>query len=173
VSAHTILHSEEEIRARVEALARDIAKAPLKPDFATIVMSGAFVFAADLLRALSRQGLSLPVEFLWLRSYADRRSGGEVSVLAGPSERIRGRTVLVIDGVLDRGDTLAKARTLLMEAEAASTITAVAVDKMRSDAVLRSHHALFRGDEGFLIGYGMDDGGRERGLPYIATVRTA
>lgn len=170
MTAHNILYDEAEIRSRVGAVARDIARAALKPDFAVAILAGAFVFAADLLRALAREGLSLPVEFLWLRSYADKRTGGEISVLVGPTEKIHAKTVLLIDGVLDGGHTLAKAKELLFQAEAAAIITAVAVDKLRDDAVLKSDRALFAGTKGFLIGYGMDDAGAERGLPYIAAI---
>ena len=168
MTAHKILHSETEIRARVDAVAQEIARAPLKPDFAVAILAGAFVFAADILRALAREGLSLPIEFLWLRSYADKRTGGEISVLVGPTEKIHARTVLLIDGVLDGGHTLAKAKELLLNAEAAAIITVVAVDKLRADAVLKADRALFAGTTGFLIGYGMDDAGTARGLPYIA-----
>jgi len=170
VTARKILHSEADIRARLDVVAREIADAPLKPDFAVAILAGAFVFAADLLRALAREGLSLPIEFLWLRSYADKRVGGEISVLVGPTEKIHAKTVLLIDGVLDGGHTLAKARELLLNAEAATIITVVAVDKLRGDAMLKADHALFAGSHGFLIGYGMDDAGAERGLPYIAVV---
>lgn len=170
MSAHHILHTQDEIAARVDAIAHDIAQAPLKPDFAVAILAGAFVFAADLLRALARERLSLPIEFLWLRSYAERRTGGAISVLAGPTDKVHGKTVLLIDGVLDGGHTLAKARELLFDAEAAAIIAVVAVDKLREDAVLKADHALFAGTRGFLIGYGMDDAGRDRGLPYIASI---
>ncbi|MGN6516820.1 MAG: phosphoribosyltransferase [Rhizomicrobium sp.] len=170
MSAHRILHSEAEIAARVDAVARAIVRAPQKPDFAVAILAGAFVFAADLLRALAREELSLPIEFLWLRSYAEKRVGGAVSILVGPTEKVRGKTVLLIDGVLDGGHTLAKARELLSGAEAASVITVVAVDKRRGDALLKADHALFAGTHGFLIGYGMDDAGTNRGLPYIADI---
>jgi hypoxanthine phosphoribosyltransferase len=165
-----ILYPESEIAARVDTVARTIVQAPLKPDMAVAILAGAFVFAADLLRALAKQGLSLPMEFLWLRSYADKREGGEISVLVGPTERIHGETILLIDGVLDGGHTLQKARALLFEAEAASIIMAVAVEKARDDAILKADHALFAGTRGFIIGYGMDDAQTHRGLPYIARV---
>jgi hypoxanthine phosphoribosyltransferase len=170
VTAPKILHTQDDIRMRLSVVARDIARAPLKPDFAVAILAGAFVFAADLLRALAQEELSLPIEFLWLRSYAQERVGGEIAVLVGPTERIHGRTVLLIDGVLDGGHTLAKARTLLLNAEAASILTAVAVDKSRDDAALKADHALFRGTQGFLVGYGMDDAGADRGLPYIGRI---
>jgi hypoxanthine phosphoribosyltransferase len=112
----------------------------------------------------------LPIEFLWLRSYAEKRTGGEIAVLVGPTERIHGKTVLLIDGVLDGGHTLVKARELLLNAEAAAVLTVVAVDKLRADAVAKADHALFASTHGFLVGYGMDDAGADRGLPYIGVV---
>lgn len=159
-----ILFSEAEIAKGVADLAREIA--PLKPDFAVPILAGAFVFAADLLRALSREGLSLPMEFLWLRSY-DAQQAGEISVLCDPTGGVRGKTVLLVDGVLDRGTTIVKSRALLKEAGAKSVITAVAVDKLRPDAVTHADFAMFQGVADFIVGYGMDEDGRDRGLPYI------
>ena len=163
------LFTERQIAERVEALAAEIVRAPVKPDFAAAILVGAFVFAADLLRALARLGLSLPLEFLWLRSYGQNRTGAEgVTVLVPSSQAVRGKTVLLMDGVLDRGATIAKARDLLQTQGALAVITAVAVDKGRSDALVRADHAAFTGASGFLVGYGMDDVGGGRGLPYIA-----
>lgn len=170
MSRVTLLFSEEQIRARVSAVACEIAQAPLKPDIALPVLAGSFVFAADLLRALTKEGLSLPVEFIWLRRYGPERHGSEVAVLVGPPEELHGRTALLIDGVLDHGHTLAKARDLLLENGAATVITAVAVDKNRENALLKSDYALFSGVTDFIVGYGMDDAGHGRGFPYVGKV---
>jgi len=78
--------------------------------------------------------------------------------------------VLLVDGVLDHGHTLVKARTLLTDAGAASVAIAVAVDKMRDDALLKADYVAFKGADAFIVGYGMDDAGRGRGLPYIGKV---
>jgi hypoxanthine phosphoribosyltransferase len=131
---------------------------------------GGFVFAADLARALAKRGLVLPTEFLWLRSYRARESAGDVSVLAGPSPNVRGRSVLIVDGVLDRGHTIAKACEILRDAGARAVLTAVAVDKLRPDAVASADYAAFAGVSGFIVGYGMDDSGMGRGLPDICLV---
>ena len=92
---------------------------------------------------------------------------GDVSVLAAPTGQVKDKHVLVIDGVLDTGRTMARAAALLRDAGAASVRTAVAVDKHRGDAVLRADHALYAGVTDFIVGYGMDDAGRWRALPYI------
>jgi hypoxanthine phosphoribosyltransferase len=165
------LFSKADIAARIEALANAIVSAPQTPEIVTPILVGSFVFAADLLRALAGLGLVLPIEFLWLRSYGAAREGAaNVSVLLGPSVNVRGRRVLLIDGVLDHGRTLAKAQELLAAAGAVSVTTAVAVDKSRKDAVLRADYAAFAGVSGFIVGYGMDDAGDGRGLPYIGVL---
>ena len=84
------------------------------------VLVGGFVFAADLVRALAREGVELEIEMLWLRSYGDKRVASAISMIAGPSEQIAGRHVLVIDGVLDFGRTIRKAVSLIEAAGAAS-----------------------------------------------------
>jgi hypoxanthine phosphoribosyltransferase len=171
VNPPDVLFSADEIAARMRVLARRIVTAPQRPEILVGILVGAFVFAADLARALSAEGLSLPVEFLWLRSYGDARTGGDVEALVGPAESLRGRHVLLVDGVLDRGTTLVKAKTLLQDS--ASVATAVAVDKLRADALLSADYAAFEGVSDFIVGYGMDDGGIGRALPYIGRVRTA
>jgi hypoxanthine phosphoribosyltransferase len=165
------LFSEADIAARVEIIAREIAVSAVKPDIMAPILAGAFVFAADLLRALARLGLILPTEFLWLRSYAARESAEDVAVFAGPTQNVRGKTVLIVDGVLDHGRTIAKARALLAQAGASAVLTAVAVDKSRKDAVAAADFAAFVGVEGFIVGYGMDDAGAGRGFPDICVMR--
>jgi hypoxanthine phosphoribosyltransferase len=168
--APDVLFSAEQIQARVRSLAAEIAAAPLKPDIAMPVLVGGFVFAADLLRALSWEGLALDVEMIWLRSYGDQRVASAISMIAGPSEQIAGRHVLVIDGVLDAGRTIAKAVSLIQAAGAASVQVATMLDKQRPDAVARADYVGFTIGNDFIIGYGMDDAGRYRGLPYIGKI---
>jgi hypoxanthine phosphoribosyltransferase len=95
---------------------------------------------------------------------------GAISMIEGPSEQIGGRHVLIIDGVLDAGRTIAKARSLIEAAGAASVRVAVLLDKQRQDAVAHADHVGFAISDQFVIGYGMDDAGRHRGLPYIGVV---
>jgi hypoxanthine phosphoribosyltransferase len=168
--APDVLFTAEQIQARVRSLAAEIAAAPLKPDIAMPVLVGGFVFAADLIRALAWEGVPLDVEMIWLRSYGDKRVASAISMVAGPSEQIAGRHVLVIDGVLDAGRTIAKAVSLIQAAGAASVQVAVILDKQRPDAVAHADYVGFSIGDDFVIGYGMDDAGRYRGLPYIGKV---
>ena len=165
--APDVLFTAEQIQERVRAMARLIASAPLRPNVAMPILVGGFVFAADLVRALAWEGVSLDVEMIWLRSYGDKRVASAISMIAGPSEQIAGRHVLVIDGVLDAGRTIAKAVSLIQAAGAASVQVAVMLDKQRHDAVAKADFVGFPVGNDFVIGYGMDDAGRYRGLPYI------
>jgi hypoxanthine phosphoribosyltransferase len=160
-----VLFSEAEIASRVDALAREIV--PLRPQIVVAILIGGFVFASDLVRALARHGVNVEVEFLWLRSYGNERAGGAVSLLAGPSENVRGKRALLVDGVLDVGRTIVKAQQLLEAAAAKEILTAVAVDKGRSDAIAAADFRGFADVRDFIVGYGMDDAGKYRGLPYI------
>jgi hypoxanthine phosphoribosyltransferase len=170
MTAPQVLFSAEQIQERVRAMARLIAASRLVPDVAMPVLVGGFVFAADLLRALAWEGVAMDVEMIWLRSYGDKRVASAISMIAGPSEQITGRHVLVIDGVLDAGRTIAKAVSLIEAAGAASVQVAVILDKQRRDAVAKADYVGFPVGNDFVIGYGMDDAGRHRGLPYIGKV---
>jgi len=170
VNPPATLYSAAQIQERVGVMARTIAAAPLRPDIAMPILVGGFVFAADLLRALAWEGVLLDVEMIWLRSYGDKRVASAISMVAGPSEQIAGRHVLVIDGVLDAGRTIAKAVSLIEAAGAASVQVAVMLDKQRRDAVAKADYVGFTVGDDFVIGYGMDDAGKYRGLPYIGKV---
>src|SRR5215813_9136450 len=83
-AGEAILFSQSEIALRITALARDIVRAPRRPEVAVPVLMGAFVFASDLLRALACEGLDLETDFLWLRSYGLSEKPSDVKVLKPP-----------------------------------------------------------------------------------------
>jgi hypoxanthine phosphoribosyltransferase len=88
-------------------------------------------------------------------------------VLKGPAETVRGKTILLIDGVLESGGTLARAKQLLAEAGAAAVIAVVAVKKPYVNRLADADYVLFEAGPEFLYGYGMDRSGLGRGLPDI------
>jgi hypoxanthine phosphoribosyltransferase len=162
-----VLFPAEDIAARVESLAATLAVLPERPQIAVPILVGAFVFAADLMRALAARSLHLETELIWLRSYGEGRVGGALTVVAGPSARVKDKHVLLIDGILDKGHTMRRAVRLVEEAGARSIRSAVAVDKRLDDAVMKADFALYTGVKEFIVGYGADDAGGYRGLPYI------
>lgn len=169
------LYSEQDVMARIDALAAEIAR-DLPTDFLMApVLTGAFVFAADLLRALHRHGADPAVDFVQLSSYGGARaSSGVVTLLKDFSEPLEGRTVLVVDDVLDTGRSLHFAKRMVLDRGAMAAKVCVLVRKAtgRSDDIDADYVGFEAGSRDFLIGYGMDDGGRRRGVPFIGVVTT-
>jgi hypoxanthine phosphoribosyltransferase len=171
-SSLTELLSAEAIHERVEALADQIAPRLDDEAVAVCLLTGGLWFAADLMRALARRGRHPLFDALWLSSYADERASlGEVAVRAGLQRSVAGRTVLLIDDVFDSGLSLSAAARIVREAGAAGVLSAVFARKpwARPRAV-EPDFVGWEAPERFLVGYGLDDAGRLRGLPGIAAV---
>ena len=164
------LFDEQAIAGRIDELARQIA-ADLPDDLLLApVLTGAFIFAADLVRALHRHGCDPYVDFVQLSSYGGARaSSGVVTLLKDFSVDVKGKTVLLVDDVLDTGRSLHFGRGMVLDRGATAAKTCVLVKKMtgHADDLLCDYIGFEAGPEDFLVGYGMDDGGRMRGLPHI------
>jgi len=169
------LYSAAEIAARVEALAGEIAARRPEQLLAVVVLKGGFVFAADLVRALARQGVTLEIEFISLSSYGSKRtSSGEVRVLRDIAVPVEGRDVLIIDDVLDSGLTTHFARKLLESRGARRVEVAVIVDKPGGRvAPVEADYIGFTSPDYFVVGYGMDAAHAYRELPFIGIVTGA
>lgn len=168
-----VLHDEAAIARRVEELAASIRK-DLPDDFLMApVLTGAFLFAADLLRALHKRGADPVVDFVQLSSYGGARaSSGVVRLLKDFSVDLVGKHVLVVDDVLDTGRSLHFAKNMVLDRGAASARVCVLVRKNtgRSADIEADYVGFEAKAEDFIIGYGMDDAGRGRGLPFIGAV---
>jgi hypoxanthine phosphoribosyltransferase len=165
-----VLHSEAAIRTRIEALAGEIRKDYPGDFLMAPVLTGAFLFAADLVRALHRLGADPLVDFVQLSSYGGARaSSGVVRLLKDFSVDLEGKHVLVVDDVLDTGRSLHFAKNMVLDRGAASAKICVLVRKAtgRSADIDADYVGFEATAEEFIIGYGMDDDGRGRGLPFI------
>jgi hypoxanthine phosphoribosyltransferase len=169
------LFTVEEIGARVDGVAAEISRSEPRGLLAVIVLKGGFVFAADLVRALSRHGVSLEIEFISLSSYGSRtKSSGEVRVVRDIEVPISGRDVLIIDDVLDSGLTLKFARDLMRSRGARRTAIAVMIDKPAGRvAEIEADYVGFTCPDYFVVGYGMDAGHAHRELPFIGVMESA
>lgn len=165
-----VVFSEQQIRERIDALAAEIAR-DLPADFVMApILTGAFVFAADLIRALHRLGVDPVVDFVQLSSYGgERASTGVVKLLKDFSEDLRGRPVLIVDDVLDTGTSLHFAQRMVLGHGASEARLCVLVRKAsnRNADILAEYVGFDAGPDDFLVGYGMDDGERRRGVPFI------
>ncbi len=170
-----ILLGEDEVQGRVQALA-DIMADYIKPNCVGVcLLTGGIWFAADLSRALNRAGRDIAFDALWLSSYSDGREAGTMLIRAPLQRSVEGRQVLIMDDVLDTGASLKIACEIAFEAGASEVLTAVFArkpDPMKEGAK-RETEADFSAWEAparYLVGYGLDDGGRYRALPYIGAL---
>lgn len=167
-----VLLTADEVQVRVAALADRLVPTLSQGSWTGVVtLMGAVPFAADLLRALSARGVDLGFDALWLESYHDERvSSGRIVVRADISRSVEGKGVLLIDDVFDSGRTIAFARAHLQAKGAARVLTGVFARK--PEAVTDGLDAwAWDAPSRYLVGYGMDDAGRMRGLPFIGAIR--
>ena len=164
-----VVFSPEEIAARITVVAAEIVRRRFDRLLVVAVLKGSFVFAADLIRAMHRAGLSPEVDFLTLSSY--RRgtiSSGQVSITRDIESDVRGRNVLIVDDILESGRTLAFAKDLIVARGAKNAVTCVLLDKrVKRAAAIEADIKAFDCPNVFVVGYGMDVANRFRELPYV------
>ena len=168
-----ILFPAVQIQKRVSQLAAELARDYGQEEFlAVAIMKGSFVFAADLLRALSDHQAQPILDFITLSSYgAGTTSCGTISLLTDLTAPVAGQRVLIIDDILDTGRTLQTACRLLSEQGAKEVRTCVLLDKPSRRAVpIKADYCGFKIDNVFVVGYGLDYNNRYRQLPYLTTL---
>jgi hypoxanthine phosphoribosyltransferase len=168
----SIRFSSAEIATRVDEMAADLA-VKLAPDTLVVsVLKGSFVFAADLIRALSRAGADWSMDFLTLSSYGSgTETTGHVKVVRDIVDDVRDRDVLLVDDILESGFTLSFAKKLLEERGARRVSICTLLDKpAKRRTTLEADFVGFQAGDEFLVGYGLDWAHRFRGLPYIGVV---
>ncbi|MBB4303584.1 hypoxanthine phosphoribosyltransferase [Rhodobium orientis] len=168
-----VLYSEEEIAARIDDLAGEIARTGFENLLVVAVLKGSFMFAADLLRAMHRTGMAPEIEFLQLRSYgAGTTSSGRIEVLRDIDTDVAGRDILIVDDILESGRTLAFARDRLLERGARRVAIVALLDKPGKRAVdINADFVGFDCPDRFIFGFGIDMGHAYRQLPYIGALR--
>jgi hypoxanthine phosphoribosyltransferase len=171
-AATEVLLGAEAIAAIVEAMAEQIAPRIDDDAIAVCLLTGGLWFAADLMRALARRGRHPLFDALWLSSYAGARaSTGRIEVRAPLQRPVAGRTVLLLDDVLDSGLSLSEASRLVRAAGASQVLTAAFARKpWPTPRDIEPDFVGWEAPARFLVGYGLDDAGRMRGLPGIAAL---
>lgn len=158
--------SAQEVAAAVRRVAADVTAAlGGRNPLVLSVMGGAVVFTGQLLPLLP-----FPLDFdtLYVSRYRGDTRGGRVEWRVAPPERTRGRTVLVLDDILDEGETMAEVRARLLEFGAAAVYVAVLADKAigRAKPIVPDFVGLAVPDR-YVFGFGMDVHGAWRNLPAI------
>jgi len=166
----TIILDQKTIQRRVRQLGSEISR-DYRGDQLTVVciLTGAFIFTCDLMRALRLPILS---EFISISRYSRRPTTGAVKILKDLQSDISGRHVLLVEDIVDTGLTLHYlVRNLSVRNPASLNICALLdrPDLRLADIPIR--YTGFNVTSQFLIGYGLDFQGKYRNLPFIATMK--
>lgn len=134
-----------------------------------VVMDGAFIFAADLVRWF---GSEASVSFVRAKSYDGENSGGRIFISRYPNQtELEGKHVVLVDDILDTGRTWTRMIAEVQRCKPATLWTCALLDKpSRREVPVVLDFRGFEIPDKFVVGYGMDYNGRYRALPYIGVV---
>ena len=168
-----VLVTEEELKTRVAELGDALYKKyeGRRPLFLG-VLKGSFIFMADLVRASQ---LMCDVEFIAVSSYQNGTvSSGRVQITHDLQQDITGRELVIVEDILDSGNTLAFLKNYLMAKGAKSISSVTLLDKpARRDKAVEAELAGFVVPDEFVVGYGLDYAQLYRNLPYIGVLKPA
>lgn len=158
------------IQNRIAELAEQINETYKdKQPLLVVVLNGAFLFAADLMKNLS---IPCQITFIRVASYAQMASTGKVKEILGLQEPVEGRNLIVIEDIVDTGLTLAQVRKQLESLHPASI--ALATLLFKPEALLKKltlDYVGFEIENRFVVGYGLDYDGFGRNTPEIYVLR--
>lgn len=165
----TTLIDEATLQARVKEVARDIRKdAGDEPILLLGVLKGAFMFMADLMRQI---GGDVTCDFIAVSSYVGTTSSGEVQIKKDVDSPLEGRTVIIVEDIVDTGLTLQYLHGILQKRNPRSLKTACLLSKpSRRKADVPVDYIGFEIEDKFVVGYGLDFNERYRNLSYIGLV---
>jgi hypoxanthine phosphoribosyltransferase len=161
--------SEAEIKNRIKAVAAQISKdMEGKNPLFLGVLNGAFIFAADLIREMT---IPCEISFVKLASYQGTTSTGIIQEVIGINENLSGRTVIIVEDIVESGATMKRMIEQLGTRNPASVHICTLFfkpDKLKVDMDL--DYVVFRIPDDFIVGYGLDYDQGGRGLRDIYTI---
>ena len=166
-----VLFSEEQLRTRVQELGEQISADYYGKDPVLIsVLRGSFVFMADLARQVQPY---CRVDFMAVSSYGSgTKSSGQVNIQKDLTESIEGKDIIVVEDILDSGNTLYYLLQVLQARHPASVKLVTLLDKPERRAKpITADYVGFTVPDEFVVGYGLDYDERYRNLPYIGVLK--
>ena len=163
------LISQDQLQQRITALAQEISQDHPNGVHMVCVLKGAFMFLADLVRAMTCE---VTLDFMAVSSYGlSTRSSGQVRVLKDLDTAVDGRSVIIVEDIVDTGLTLTYLQAVLRARGPRTLKTACLLSKpSRRQTDVAVDYVGFTIDDLFVVGYGLDSGERYRNLPYLAVV---
>ena len=162
--------TEAELKERIQELAAQISEDYKGKQILMVsILKGAVVFLTDLMRAVDGD---VQIDFMVISSYGDgTESSGAVRIVKDLSVDIAGKDVLIVEDILDSGNTLSKLTDILRARGANSLKIVTLLDKpARHVCVVPVEYTGFTIPDKFVVGYGLDYQEKHRNLPYIGVV---
>ena len=166
-----VLFTEQELKDRVAEIAAQIDRDYAgKEPMLISVLRGSFIFMADLVRSIT---LPCTVDFMAVSSYgAGTTSSGQVKITKDLSESLEGRDIIVVEDILDSGNTLSYLFQLLQARHPAPVRLCTLLDKpSRRTKPVTADYTGFTVEDLFVVGYGLDYAEKYRNLPYIGILK--
>ena len=160
---------EDKIKARVKEVAAQLDEDLRKKNpLFLVILNGSFVFAADLLRSIN---FPCEISFVKMSSYEGTCSTGEVKQLIGLNENVIGRTVVIVEDIIESGTTMKALLRMLGEKQPKEVfITSLFVKPGCLKVDLKIDYRCFDIEDDFIVGYGLDYNHEGRNLPHIYQV---
>ena len=166
-----VILSEEHIAARVREIAAQITRDYAGKEFVMVgVLNGAAIFYINLIMELD---IPLEMNFIRVSSYgAGTKSSGNVRMLYDLEADIAGKDVLIVEDIVDSGNTLCALKELFQKRGGKSVRCCCLLDKKeRREAPIEADYVGFDVPDKFLVGYGLDYAGKYRNLKFVGTLK--
>lgn len=165
-----MLIPQDRLQKRVSELGSEISQAYEHKELLMVaILKGSFVFAADLLRAIT---IETSIDFMAISSYGHQNSSGVVRITKDLDESIQGRSVLLVEDIIDTGLTANYLLQTLARRRPASIHICALLDKSARRIIdLPIEYRGFEIPDVFVVGYGMDYQQRYRHLPFVTTLK--
>ena len=167
-----ILFTEQQLKQRVAELGAAISRdyACREPVLLVSVLRGSYIFMADLSRAID---IPVQIDFMSVSSYGKGTStSGQVEIKKDLSDSIEGVHVIVVEDILDSGNTLSYLLHVLSARHPASISLCTLLDKPeRREKPITADYVGFTVPNAFIVGYGLDYAEKYRNLPYIGVLK--
>ena len=164
-----VLIPQNRLQERVSELGQEISQEFEGKDLAVVaILKGSFIFAADLLRAMT---IPCSIDFMSISTYATRPDSGVVRITKDLDESIAGRDVLLVEDIVDTGLTINYLLQTLKQRKPASLQICTLLDKSARRLIdLPTFYRGFEVPDVFVVGYGMDAAHAYRQLPFVGVV---
>ena len=161
---------ERKIQKRVKELAVQLDKLyEGRTPLVVCILKGSTIFFADLVRSMKT---ALTIDFMAVSSYGAGTTSGELKIKKDLTTDIKGRDVLIVEDIIDSGNTLYNLKKMLITRVPASVNIVTLLDKpARREAPIEPEYTGFVIEDEFVVGYGLDYAEEYRNLPYVGVLK--